>query len=146
MVRSRYEQTYSVELDSDPDISTSPAKYRVTDSDEAARLAVLRMLIEQPELSQRELARALGLSLGKTHYLLHALLDRGLVKARNFRRSDRKLAYAYVLTSSGLREKLRLTRAFLARKEAEYEGLRKTIAALKAELGRTSNDTGARPT
>jgi EPS-associated MarR family transcriptional regulator len=97
-------------------------------------LAVLRILAEHPKLSQRELSRSLGLSLGKTHYLLHALLDKGLVKARNFRRSDRKLAYAYVLTPGGLREKVRLTRAFLARKESEYLALRLTIDGLRAEL------------
>lgn len=103
---------------------------------EAVRLALLRLLAEQPELSQRELSKALGLSLGKTHYVLHALLDKGLVKARNFQRSDRKLAYAYLLTPAGLREKVRLTRAFLARKEAEFEQLEQTIAALRAEVRR----------
>jgi EPS-associated MarR family transcriptional regulator len=101
---------------------------------EAARLAVLRLLEQRPEMSQRELSGALGLSLGKTHYVLHSLLDRGLVKAGNFRRSGNKLAFAYVLTPTGLREKLRLTRAFLSRKEAEFEQLRHTIAALKSEL------------
>jgi EPS-associated MarR family transcriptional regulator len=101
---------------------------------EAARLAVLRLLEQRPEMSQRELSETLGLSLGKTHYVLHSLLDRGLVKADNFRRSGNKLAYAYVLTPTGLREKLRLTRAFLSRKEAEFEQLRHTIAALKNEL------------
>ena len=103
------------------------------DSD-GARLAVLRLLAAQPDLSQRQLSEMLGLSLGKTHYLLHALLDKGLVKVRNFRRSDRKLAYAYVLTPSGLRERVRMTRAFLARKEAEFEALEKTITALRTEL------------
>jgi EPS-associated MarR family transcriptional regulator len=101
---------------------------------EAARLAVLRLLEQRPEMSQRELSEVLGLSLGKTHYVLHSLLDRGLVKAGNFRRSGNKLAYAYMLTPTGLREKLRLTRAFLSRKEAEFEQLRHTIAALKNEL------------
>jgi EPS-associated MarR family transcriptional regulator len=101
---------------------------------EAARLAVLRLLEQRPDMSQRELSEVLGLSLGKTHYVLHSLLDRGLVKASNFRRSGNKLAYAYVLTPTGLREKLRLTRAFLQRKEAEFEQLRRTIAALKSEL------------
>ena len=66
---------------------------------EAARLAVLRLLQQRPDLSQRELSEALGLSLGKTHYVLHSLLDRGLVKAGNFRRSGNKLAYAYMLPS-----------------------------------------------
>lgn len=101
---------------------------------EAARLAVLRLLQQRPDMSQRELSDALGLSLGKTHYVLHSLLDRGLVKAGNFRRSGNKLAYAYALTPTGLHEKLRLTRAFLQRKEAEFEQLRHTIAALKSEL------------
>jgi EPS-associated MarR family transcriptional regulator len=101
---------------------------------EAAHLAVLRLLEGRPEMSQRELSEALGLSLGKTHYVLHALLDKGLVKARNFRRSDNKLAYAYVLTPSGMREKLQLTKSFLQRKEGEFEQLRHTITALRLEL------------
>ena len=106
---------------------------------EAARLAVLRLLEGDPSLTQRDLSRALGLSLGKTHYVLHALLDKGLVKISNFRRSDRKLAYAYLLTPAGLREKLRLTRAFLSRKEAEFEQLQTTISDLRAELERYGN-------
>lgn len=102
---------------------------------EAARLAVLRLLADQPDLSQRELSERLGLSLGKTHYVLHALLDKGQVKIRNFRRSPRKLVYAYVLTPSGFAEKLRLARHFLARKEAEFEALRAMIASLRDEIG-----------
>jgi len=102
---------------------------------EAARLAVLRTLAERPTLSQRELSRALGLSLGKTHYVLRALLERGLVKARNFQRSDKKLAYAYLLTPAGVREKLRLTRNFLTRKESEFLSLQDTITTLRRELG-----------
>lgn len=101
---------------------------------EGARLAVLRLLQKRSDISQRELSSALGLSLGKTHYVLHALLDKGMVKAGNFRRSDNKLAYAYVLTPSGLREKIRLTRGFLSRKEAEFKQMRHLIAALKDEL------------
>jgi len=103
---------------------------------EAARLALLRLLEKDPQSSQRDLSQALGLSLGKTHYVLHALLDKGLVKIGNFRRSDRKLAYAYLVTPSGLREKLRLTRSFLARKEAEFDQLQSVIADLRAELER----------
>lgn len=104
------------------------------DADDATRLEILRLLTERPQLSQRELARALGFSLGKTHYVLRALLERGLVKASNFRRSDRKMAYAYLLTAAGLREKIRLTRAFLSRKEAEFERLQATIVKLRAEV------------
>jgi len=94
----------------------------------------MRLLAARPDLSQRELSRALGLSLGKTHYVLHALLDKGLLKIRNFRRNDNKLAYAYMLTPKGMKEKLRLTRSFLARKEAEFQRLQSTIAQLRAEV------------
>ena len=105
-----------------------------TDADTAATLQALRLLAAQPELSQRELSRALGLSLGKTHYVLHALLDKGLVKIQNFRRNNNKLAYAYLLTPKGLKAKIQLTRAFLARKEAEFELLRASIADLRREV------------
>src|SRR5262245_60533818 len=101
---------------------------------DVAALHALRSLSARPELSQRELAREIGLSLGKTHYVLHALLDKGFVKIQSFRRSDNKLAYAYLLTPRGMKEKMRLTRAFLARKEAEFERLRATIALLKTEV------------
>lgn len=99
-----------------------------------AHLAALRLLAKQPRLSQRELSAALGLSLGKTHYVLHALLDKGLVKAHNFKRSDNKIAYAYMLTPRGIRAKVSLTRSFLARKEGEFEQLRATIAQLREEV------------
>lgn len=100
----------------------------------ANALEALRLLAARPELSQRELSRALGLSLGKTHYVLHALLDKGLVKIRNFRRNDNKLAYAYLLTPKGVKEKLHLTRAFLAHKEVEFERLQAMIVQLRAEV------------
>lgn len=105
---------------------------------DAARLAVLRLLQQRPDMSQRELSEALGLSLGKAHYVLHSLLDKGMVKVGNFRRSDKKLAYAYVLTRTGMREKMRLARSFLQRKEREFEQMRQTIASLKSELGEES--------
>lgn len=101
---------------------------------EAPQLALLRVLAAQPNMSQRELSRALGLSLGKTHYVLHALLDRGLVKVRNFTRSDNKLGYSYFLTPAGIARKLQLTRSFLRRKETEFEQLQATIASLRAEV------------
>ena len=106
----------------------------VSDADAAAVLDTLRLLADRPELSQRQLSRELGLSLGKTHYVLHALLDKGLVKVENFRRNDKKLAYAYLLTPKGLRAKLRLTCGFLVRKEAEFELLQATIARLRQEV------------
>jgi EPS-associated MarR family transcriptional regulator len=107
---------------------------------EAARLAVLRVLERQPALSQRELSHALGLSLGKTHYVLHALIEKGWVKVQNFRRSDNKLAYAYLLTPKGMKEKLEMTRTFLASKEAEFERLNATIEELRLELQRQRAD------
>ena len=113
-----------------------------TDSDTARSLEAMRLLAAHPELSQRELSRALGLSLGKTHYVLHALLDKGLVKIQNFRRNDNKLAYAYLLTPKGVKEKLRMTRSFLARKEAEFVRLQSTIAQLRAEVQGRRRPTG----
>jgi len=94
----------------------------------------MRVLEQHPEYSQRQLSSALGLSLGKTHYLLKALLEKGWVKAKNFRRSDHKLGYLYVLTPSGVRQRLRLTQTFLTHKEAEYKMLRSEIAAIHSKL------------
>lgn len=111
-----------------------PPSFPAAEADSAATLEALRLLAAQPELSQRQLSKELGLSLGKTHYVLHALLDKGLVKIQNFKRSDHKLAYAYLLTPKGVKEKLRLTRAFLVRKEAEFEALKATIAQLRKEV------------
>ena len=102
---------------------------------DGTRLAVLRLLQENPSTTQRELSRVLGLSLGKTHYLLHALLDKGLVKVQNFKRSDNKLAYAYLLTPSGMRHRAELTRRFLRQKEAEFDVLQQMLVQLRQELG-----------
>lgn len=106
---------------------------------DGTQLALMRLLTKRPDMSQRELSVALNLSLGKTHYVLHALLDRGLVKARNFRRNNNKLAYSYLLTPDGLREKVIMTRRFLANKEVEFEQLRAAIAALRAEVSATAD-------
>ena len=105
-------------------------------------MALLRLLEQHPEYSQRQLAKALGVSLGKTHYLLKALLGKGWVKAQNFKRSDSKLGYLYVLTPSGIRERLNLTQSFLARKEREYVQLRSQISALRKDL---ANQAAPRP-
>ena len=94
----------------------------------------MRLLEEHPDCSQRELSRRMGVSLGKTHYLLRALLEKGWVKVQNFSRSDRKLRYAYVLTPNGMRERMKLTRNFLARKETEYLELKTQISMLRDEL------------
>lgn len=119
---------------------TSDESSSARDGVEFSQLELLRILEQQPDISQRELSRSLGLSLGKTHYVLHALLDKGLVKVGNFRRSDNKMAYAYLLTPAGVLAKMKMTRDFLTRKEAEFERLRATITALRAEVGNSSGD------
>ena len=99
-----------------------------------AHIELLRILEKHPDYSQRQLAVALGVSLGKTHYLLKALLGKGWVKAQNFQRSDRKLGYLYVLTPQGVRQRMQLTRSFLAHKEREYHMLTGQIVLLREEL------------
>ena len=93
----------------------------------------MRLLRAKPELSQRELASSLGMSLGKANYCLRALIEKGFVKAENYRNSRNKLAYVYVLTPSGMAAKADLTRQFLARKMREYEELRLEIDGLQRE-------------
>lgn len=100
---------------------------------------VLRLLQENPEMSQRELAEAVGVSVGGIHYVLNALIGKGLVKLGNFTAAEDKRRYAYILTPKGAARKAVLTRAFLVRKMEEYELLKKEIEALKKES--TSIDT-----
>lgn len=94
---------------------------------------MLRLIDTKPEVSQREVAEALGISLGKVNYCVRALIEKGFVKAENYRKSKRKMAYLYLLTPSGITAKADLTRRFLARKVREYEALRAEIEQLKAE-------------
>ena len=94
---------------------------------------VLRLLQDNPEASQRELADELGVSHGKMNYCLNALIDKGLVKLENFQNSQHKLKYVYLLTPAGIAEKAKLTGRFLQRKVAEYERLKAEIEALRAE-------------
>ena len=99
-------------------------------------LEVLRFLEANPHLSQRYLADALGVSLGKTNYCLKALLSKGFVKMQSFNRSQNKLAYAYLLAPTGIGEKGGLTVRFLPRKVAEFESLTLETEALKAEMSK----------
>lgn len=101
---------------------------------EEVRYRLLKYLAEHPNASQRELARELGISLGKVNYCLHALVEKGLVKARNFRDSGNKVAYAYVLTARGAEEKVNVTLAFLRRKVAEYDTIVQEIEQLSREV------------
>jgi len=97
-------------------------------------LKLLRYLEAHPQVSQRELARHLGVSLGKANYCLRALVEKGLVKARNFKNSDNKRAYLYKLTPQGLEAKARISLRFLQRKMVEYEQLKQEIAVLRKEI------------
>ena len=102
---------------------------------EELRLEVMRVIEANPEMSQREIARKLGVSLGGVNYAMKALIERGLVKAKNFSRSDKKLGYVYVLTAAGMKQKSHLAASFLSRKLQEYEVLRREIEALRLEAG-----------
>jgi len=95
---------------------------------------LLQQIATQSSASQRGLALRPGVSVGKVNYCLRALVDKGWIKASNFRRSDNKLAYAYLLTPSGVSASLQLTKDFLARKKQEFEQLQADISALRFEL------------
>jgi EPS-associated MarR family transcriptional regulator len=94
----------------------------------------LKILEQQPDLTQRQLAKELGVSLGKTHYLVKSLIDVGWVKLDNFQRSDNKLGYAYLLTPMGIVEKAAITARFLVRKQSEHTQLQEEIAQLQEEV------------
>lgn len=103
-------------------------------SQEDVHFRVLRLLEENPEMSQRDLADAVGISVGGAHYCLNALIEKGLIKIGNFSAARDKRRYAYILTPKGIAEKSALTGRFLKRKMAEYEALKAEIEALKVEL------------
>ena len=95
---------------------------------------VLKWLEKNPNITQRQLAKELGVSLGKTHYLINSLIQVGWVKLENFRRSDNKMGYMYLLTPAGINEKANIAKRFLARKENEYQQLKHEIEQLKSEV------------
>ena len=97
------------------------------------RYKILKRLEANPEISQRELAGELGASLGRVNYCIQALVEKGLVKANNFRNSKNKKGYAYLLTPRGIEEKARITVQFLKIKLAEHEELKKEIIKLQQE-------------
>ena len=103
---------------------------------EEVRYKLLRLLEPNPSLSQREVARELGISLGKVNYCLKALMNKGLIKASNFKNSKNKTAYMYLLTPRGLEEKARVTRRFLQIKIQEYAALRLEIEQIRHEAER----------
>jgi EPS-associated MarR family transcriptional regulator len=107
----------------------------------SAHLELMRLLEQHPDYSQRQLAVAMGVSLGKTHYILKALLSKGWVKAQNFGRNTNKLGYLYQLTPRGITHRFQLTQTFLRRKEQQYLLLSAEIALLKAELASRAADS-----
>ena len=99
----------------------------------------LKILEQQPDMTQRELAEALGVSLGKTHYLVKSLIDVGWVKLDNFQKSDNRWGYAYLLTPMGIAEKAAITARFLVRKQQEYSDLQLEIQQLQEEVKQQQN-------
>ena len=99
------------------------------------RLQVMRLIAQNPEMSSRQIADAVGISNGSAYYVLTALIEKGFVKLGNFKSNPRKGQYAYLLTPKGIREKSMLTHSFIDRKRQEFEDLRAEIQALEAEAG-----------
>lgn len=110
-------------------VATQSTKLR-----EDVRFRILRLFQDDPEMSQRELAKAVGVSTGGIHYVLNALVDKGMLKVGNFTAAKDKRRYAYVLTRKGIFEKAELTRRFMIRKLAEYEALKAEIEEVGADL------------
>ena len=102
-------------------------------------LDLLRKLESNPEYTQRELSREMGVSLGKVNYCIRKLTEKGLIKISNFKQNSNKMGYAYLLTPKGIEEKARLTISFLKRKSIEYEILKKEINELKLESEKMAN-------
>ena len=107
--------------------------------DQELEYRALKLLEQQPDLTQRQLAEELGVSLGKAHYLVKSLIDVGWVKLDNFQRSDNKWGYAYLLTPMGIVEKAAITARFLLRKQREYTQLQQEIAELQEEVRQQQN-------
>jgi EPS-associated MarR family transcriptional regulator len=97
-------------------------------------LMLLRTISDNPQITQRELSSKLGLSLGKINFLMKSLIEKGFIKARNFKNSQNKISYLYFLTPSGIEEKARITYHFLKRKTKEYERLEAEIRHLQQEV------------
>ena len=109
---------------------------------EQAKLKILQQLVIKPDISQRELAKALGISLGSVNYCLQALVEKGCIKMHNFQNKKNKLTYAYLLTPAGIKEKMLLTKHFLERKMSEYDALCAEIEALRLEVEADASTVG----
>ena len=107
---------------------------------EDLRYRVLRLLERNPHMSHRQIAQALGGSTGAVNYCINALIEKGMIKVKNFRSNNNKLRYAYILTPEGLNEKAILTVSFLRRKIAEYNAIESEISEILAELDINSDE------
>ena len=116
-------------------IDKNSEKENVSDND----FLVMKYLDNTQKTSQRELSQSLNISLGKINYILKALINKGIVKARNFKNSKNKRAYAYYLTSKGIQEKTRMTISFFNRKSQEYDKLKKELVELEKEIKNTNS-------
>jgi EPS-associated MarR family transcriptional regulator len=112
----------------------APSNSRQNRQQEDTRFRLMQILHVKPDISQREMAKALGISFGGVNYCLNALMAKGLVKVQNFSQSQNKFGYVYLLTPAGIAEKMSLTGSFLKRKMDEYEALRVEIEALQSEI------------
>ncbi len=111
-----------------------PVKQTQKQTKEDSYFRVLRALNENPDLTQRELAQKLGVSVGSLNYCLKASIEKGWVKMQNFSQSKNKFGYVYILTPRGMAEKAALTGNFLKRKLIEYEAIKAEVESLHAEL------------
>lgn len=118
---------------------------RITRQREDAHFRVLTLVRQRPELSQRQMAAELGISLGWVNFCLTELVGRGHIKIENFRNSNAKLGYLHVLTPEGIAERTRLAARFLRRKRAEYEALKAEIEALGEEFVAEPGDDSPQP-
>ncbi len=105
-------------------------------------LNVLRHLESEQKVSQRDLSNTLGISLGKVNFIIRALIDKGIIKAENFKNNKNKRAYAYYLTREGIEEKSRLTIKFFQRKMSEYDDLKRELKLLEAEIEKNKRVEG----
>ena len=106
---------------------------------EDVRLRVMRLIDENSKMSSRQIADKVGIANGSAYYVLTALIEKGFVKLENFKNSQRKGQYAYLLTPEGIREKSLLTHRFIGRKRREFGALRAEIASLEEEVGLTKD-------
>ena len=118
-----------------------------SDKNQDNNIHMLRYLEKKQEVSQRDIAQHLGISLGKVNYILNAFVEKGIIKAKNFKNNKNKRAYAYFLTSEGIKEKAKMTLGFFKRKNDEYDKLKielimleKEVEASKATLSKTNEE------